>query len=58
MTGLSAYTVTPRQARKFVVRCMMAGLVPFIEGNPAIGKSAVVASIAKEYDLEMIDHRL
>jgi MoxR-like ATPase len=56
--SLSAYTVTPRQARKYVVRCMMAHLVPFIQGSPAIGKSAIVRAIAKEYNLALIDHRL
>lgn len=55
---MSAYTVTPRKARKFVIRCMTAGLVPFIQSSPAMGKSAMIASIAKEYNLELIDHRL
>jgi len=57
-TGLSAYTVTPRQTKKFIIRCMTAGLVPFVQSSPAMGKSAVVAQIAKEYGLELIDHRL
>jgi MoxR-like ATPase len=58
MSGISAYKVTPRQARRFIVRCMLAGLVPFLQGSPAIGKSAVVKSIADEYGLKLIDHRL
>jgi len=58
MSGISAYTVTPRQARGYVIKCMMVGLVPFIQSSPAMGKSAMVASIAKEYNLELIDHRL
>ena len=57
-TGLSAYTCTPRQIRKHVIRCMTAGLVPFIQSSPAMGKSAIVASIAQEYGLQLIDHRL
>jgi hypothetical protein len=56
--GLSAYTCTPRQTRKFIIRCMMAGVVPFVQSSPAMGKSAIVRSIAKEYNLELIDHRL
>lgn len=56
--GLSAYTCTPRQIRKFIIRCMKARRVPFIKSSPAMGKSAIVASIAKEYGLELIDHRL
>lgn len=58
MSGLSAYTVTPRQARKFIIRCMTAGLVPFLQSSPAMGKSAMIGSIADEYNLWPIDHRL
>src|SRR6185437_6512290 len=58
MTGLSAYTVTPRQTRKFITRCMISGLVPFIQSSPAMGKSAIVAAVAREYGLQLIDHRL
>lgn len=58
MSDLSAYTCTPRQIRKHVIRCMQAGLVPFIQSSPAMGKSAIVRSIAEEYGLELIDHRL
>lgn len=58
MSGISAYTCTPRQIRKFVIRCMMAGVVPFIQSSPAMGKSAIVNSIGDEYSLQMIDHRL
>ena len=57
-TGLSAYTCTPRQVRKFVTRCMTSRLVPFVQSSPAMGKSAIMASIAREYNLKMIDHRL
>lgn len=56
--GLTAYTCTPRQIRKHVVACMMAGLVPFIQSSPAMGKSSIVASIAQEFNLKLIDHRL
>lgn len=58
MTGLTAYTCTPRQTKKFAIRCMTAGLVPFIESSPAMGKSAIVRSIANDYGLQLIDHRL
>jgi hypothetical protein len=57
-TGLSAYTCTPRQVKKFIIRCMMARLVPFVQSSPAMGKSAIVAEIAREYHLKLIDHRL
>jgi len=57
-SGLSAFVCTPRQTRKFILRCMVSGLVVFIQSSPAMGKSAIVGSIAQEYNLEMIDHRL
>lgn len=56
--GLSAYTCTPRQVRKFVTRSITKGLVPYIRSSPGMGKSAIVRSIAEEYNLELIDHRL
>jgi len=37
---------------------MFSGLVPFVQSSPAMGKSAIVAEIAKEFNLKMIDHRL
>lgn len=58
MSDLSAYHCTPRQTRAFVIRCMRAGLSPFIKSSPAMGKSALVRSIAEEYQLQLIDHRL
>lgn len=58
MSGLSAFTATPRQVRKFIIRSMTKKLVPFVQSSPAMGKSAIVASIAKEYSLEMMDVRL
>lgn len=58
MSGLSAYTCTPRQTKTFIIRCMASGLVPFVQSSPAMGKSAIVAQIAEEYNLEMKDHRL
>jgi len=57
-TGLSAYTCTPRQVRKFIIRCMKSGLVPFVQSSPAMGKSALTHSIADEFNLQLIDHRL
>ena len=33
-------------------------LVPMMTGSPALGKSAIVAQIAKKYGLKMIDLRL
>lgn len=58
MSGNTAYECTPRQIRKHIIRCMLAGRVPYIKSSPAMGKSAIVHSIAEEYQLELIDHRL
>lgn len=58
MTGLSAYECTPRQIREFSIEAIQAGLVPFIHGSPGIGKSAIMHSIANEFNLQLIDHRL
>jgi hypothetical protein len=58
MSEPSLYRCTPRQVRSFVLDCMYAGLVPFIQSSPGMGKSAITRSIAKEQSLFMIDHRL
>lgn len=52
------YTVTPRKARELIIDVIQAGLTPYIHGSPGIGKSAIMRSIAKEFNLHMIDHRM
>lgn len=52
------YRAKPRQARKFVIDCIRAGLVPYLQSSPGMGKSAIVKSIVKDMKLELIDHRL
>lgn len=52
------YRCTPRQVRQFTIDVMQAGLVPFIQSSPGMGKSSIVRSIAKEHNLHLIDHRL
>lgn len=52
------YRCTPRQVRKFVTECLYAGLVPFVQSSPGMGKSTIMASIADELQLKLIDHRL
>jgi len=54
----SLYHCTPRQARKFIIDCIQAGLVPFLQSSPGIGKSSITRSIAKDFNLHLIDHRL
>lgn len=52
------YRCTPRQVRQFVIECLYAGLVPFVQSSPGMGKSSIMRSIADDLQLKMIDHRL
>src|SRR5690606_25464586 len=52
------FKCTPRQARKMIVQCIQAGLVPYLQSSPGMGKSSIVRSIAKEFQLELLDERL
>lgn len=54
----NSYKCTPRQIRANVLDCFEAGLVPFIQSSPGMGKSSIVKSIAQEAQLQLIDHRL
>lgn len=40
------------------MECLYAGLVPFVQSSPGMGKSSIMRSIADELNLKMIDHRL
>jgi hypothetical protein len=52
------YNCTPRQVREFTIDCLQAGLVPFIQSSPGMGKSSIVRQVADHYNLHLIDHRL
>ena len=52
------FRCSPRQTRQFVTECLRAGLVPFVQSSPGMGKSSIIKSVAEEYELEVIDHRL
>lgn len=52
------YKCSPREVRAAVLDCIQAGLVPYIESSPGMGKSSIVKSIANEHGLKVIDHRL
>lgn len=54
----SIRAVTPKQMKKAVARVMRAGLVAFMRGSPGIGKSAIARSLAEEFNLKLIDHRM
>ncbi|CAZ66178.1 N4 gp24-like protein [Pseudomonas phage LUZ7] len=46
------------KAGNILRRYLKCGLVPMLHGSPAIGKSALVKSLAKEFNLLVIDERL
>lgn len=50
--------ITLDEAIDNTIRAIKAGLVPFIKGPPAAGKSAVVRKIADDFGLKLIDLRL
>lgn len=54
----NSYKCKPRQARKFIIDCIKAGLVPYLKSSPGMGKSAIMKSVAEDFGMEMIDHRL
>jgi hypothetical protein len=55
---MNIYKCTPRQVRSFMIDIIEAGLVPYIQSSPGMGKSSIVASVAKDFKLKLIDHRL
>ena len=50
--------VTIQTAAAAVKEVMSVGLVPFVAGSPGLGKSALAAQIANEWNLKLIDVRL
>lgn len=51
-------SLSPSLIRENVIRAIMAGLVPFVQSSPGLGKSDIGRSIADEFNLKMIDCRL
>lgn len=58
MSASDLYRSSPRQIRSYVIECFEAGLVPYIQSSPGMGKSSIVKQIAQESGLHLIDHRL
>ena len=50
--------VNTKQLRKALISTFKAKLTPYIHGSPGIGKSALVRSLANEFNLKLIDIRL
>lgn len=55
---IDIFKCRPSQVKDYIIRCLSVGLVPFIQGSPGIGKSAIIHQVAKEFNLEVIDVRL
>jgi hypothetical protein len=55
---MDAYRCTPRQLRQFITDALYAGLVPFVTASPGVGKSSIMKLVAKDLNLQVIDHRL
>jgi hypothetical protein len=56
--GMTAYTCTPREAKNYVSEIIAAGLVPFMQSSPGMGKSAINYEVSNDYSLKMVDMRL
>jgi hypothetical protein len=55
---MTTIEVTPSQLNEVLKDCHAAGLRPFIQGQPGVGKSAIVAEYAKSIGAEFVDARL
>ncbi|WAK44982.1 hypothetical protein Fifi067_00062 [Erwinia phage Fifi067] len=55
---MGMYRVTPRKAVSLIEEILAAGLVPFMQGSPGIGKSAIGNGLSKSFNLATVDHRL
>lgn len=44
--------------QRAVIHILQAGLVPMIAGSPGVGKSDIIRTIAKKFNLFVIDYRL
>lgn len=52
------FNVTPSKMEVEIKRCIKAGVVPYFRSSPGVGKSSVVAKVARECKLILIDLRL
>lgn len=52
------FEISPTRMEQEVLRCIKANVVPYFRSSPGVGKSSVVAKVAKENKLILIDLRL
>ena len=48
----------PSEAKEFVIDALMINEIPYLSGPPGIGKSDVMAQVAEEFKLKLLDIRL
>jgi hypothetical protein len=48
----------PSETKEAIIDCFRAGVVPFVQASPGVGKSDTCRQIAEEFGLEYIDIRL
>lgn len=51
-------TLNPTNLSAAIIRILQAGLVPYVEGSPGVGKSNIIHSVAQQLKLKVIDLRL
>lgn len=55
---MSLLTLPPSKLQQAVERTLIAGLVPYVQGSPGVGKSDIFRSLAVKWNLKLIDVRL
>lgn len=55
---MSDFALPPKECKKQIIKCLLKGVVPMVTASPGVGKSAIMAQIADEYNLELVDLRL
>lgn len=55
---MASFTFTHNTLSTAIVDVLSAGLVPFVKGSPAIGKSDTIRAVARALKLKVIDFRL
>ncbi len=56
--NIDDHAITLNQAKQEVIVWMDAGRVPFVKSSPGMGKSSMILSIAKEYNLEPLHEHM
>lgn len=56
--SLNHPTMKPSQVVTAVEACIKAGIVPFVQSSPGLGKSSLAKLVAKNFGLKLIDLRL